>query len=81
MVTSAYTQYKQNNTPGTSTTLGDMTQYMNYVALDSSSMLDDHVGVNGAYQCGAVGVVCLKMPSGGTLFYMDYGHFPWNKCK
>lgn len=68
MVASAYDTYRQSNMVTGSTTLGALTPYMNYVALDTSSPVDDHLNRNVAYTCGA-GVTCLKMHGGGIFFY------------
>lgn len=68
MVAGAYDAYRQDNVNTTSTTIGALTQYMNYVAVDNSSSLDDHLNANVNYSCGT-NVNCLKMHGGGTFFY------------
>lgn len=69
MVATAYQLYLQNSSSATSsTTPGALTQYMNYVSVPTSGTLDDVVTQNSVYTCNS-GVTCLKLHSGGTLFY------------
>jgi prepilin-type N-terminal cleavage/methylation domain-containing protein len=66
MVSGAYQLYVRNSGASSSMTMGDLTQYMNYVALDTSSLLDDHVGSNATYDCSTI--TCLRLHGGGTIF-------------
>ena len=69
MVATAYQLYLRNSSSASSnTTAGALTQYMNYVSVPTSGTLDDVVTLNSVYTCNS-GVTCLKLHSGGTLFY------------
>lgn len=69
MVATAYQLYLRNSSSASSsTTPGALTQYMNYVSVPTSGSLDDVVTLNSVYTCNS-GVTCLKLHSGGTLFY------------
>lgn len=64
MISGGFANYKINNTVTSGTLATDVTQFMNYVALDTTSLLD------GAYGSGSVDCsvnTCLKLHSGGTL--------------
>jgi prepilin-type N-terminal cleavage/methylation domain-containing protein len=70
MVASAYNIYQQSNTVSSSTTLGVLTPYMNYVAVDTATALDDHVNANANYVCSG-SYTCLRMHSGGTVMFLN----------
>lgn len=71
LVSGAYTTYKLQNTVTSSTTMGDLTPYMNYVAIDSTSIIDRPVAGT-AYSCANVSVKCLKLHN-GAIFYYNIG--------
>ncbi len=56
------------------TKIADVQPYLNYVAIDTTSQLDDRVGANGMYDCSS-GTTCLRMHGGGTLYWPMYGSF------
>jgi prepilin-type N-terminal cleavage/methylation domain-containing protein len=61
MVSGAYSSYSlQNGAFSTSTTAGVLTQYMNYVAVDSSTTYTGMTACSGT-------VFCLKLHNGGVL--------------
>jgi prepilin-type N-terminal cleavage/methylation domain-containing protein len=63
MINGAYTTYTLQNTLTTGTTAGVLTQYMNYVSVDTAT---DY----GASQATcAAGVPCLKLHNGGIVQY------------
>lgn len=65
MVSSAYSTYRLNNS-GSSTTMGALTTYMNYVAVDSTTIIDQAAG---SYYCNGAGVTCLRLHNGAILYY------------
>ncbi len=71
MVMNAYDQYRQANSGATaSTKLDDLTPYMNYVSIDTTSTLDDRPGANASYDCSVTATyTCLKLHNGGTLYW------------
>jgi type II secretory pathway pseudopilin PulG len=65
MVSSAYQQYRFNNTATSGTTFADLTQYMNYVKYDTSSVIDQ-VPTLTTITCSAT-EFCLFLHNGGVL--------------
>ncbi len=65
-VSGAYQQYRLSQSASAGTTFGDLTPYLNYVAVDTTSHLDDHVTANADFDCSAR--ICLKLHNGGRLF-------------
>lgn len=65
-VSAAYQSYTYTSGTSGGTTFGNITPYLNYVAVDTTSSMDDHVGANANYTCA--GRTCLKMHTGGVLF-------------
>lgn len=67
MVSGAFTTYTLNTSLTSGTTGGALTQYMNYVATDTST---SYTGSGGTalQQCSATWV-CLKLHNGGVLQY------------
>jgi prepilin-type N-terminal cleavage/methylation domain-containing protein len=68
MVTGAYQLYQQRDTPSASTSMGDLTPYMNYLSIDSTHSIDAHQTA-GTYDCATVTYRCLVLHNGGKLFY------------
>lgn len=71
MLMNAYDQYRQANSGATaSTKLDDLTPYMNYVTVDTTSVLDDRPGANATYDCSVTATyTCLKLHNGGMLYW------------
>jgi len=67
MISGAYQAYQQKNTVTASTGSGDLTAYMNYVALDTTSMID-RTYMDPPEQCSAT-YPCLLLHSGARLSY------------
>lgn len=73
MILSAYDQYRlSTGTVATSTTPGALTNYMNFVSVDTSSYVDAHpnwsgLAGNGRNQC-SVSSPCLNLHNGGRLW-------------
>jgi type II secretory pathway pseudopilin PulG len=67
MVSGALMRAQVNGELTTTASFSNLTQYMNYVSVQTSGQLDDHVNANGVKDC-ASGYVCLKMHTGGVLF-------------
>lgn len=66
MVSGAYRTYKMNNTPSASTSFGNLTAYMNYVATDTTTTFDDTGGGPGTQTCA--NWYCLKLHNGALLY-------------
>lgn len=66
MVSGAYTSYALENAPSGSTKLAHLTPYMNYVAVQTSGMIDGHEQ-EGNINCSTSS--CLKLHNGGILRY------------
>ncbi len=68
MVLNAYEAYRLNNTVDATTTLGDITPYMNFVRVDTSTLIDHVYGhVSTTRSCSNAANLCLKLFSGATL--------------
>lgn len=76
MVHGAYDAYKVNNLTVPETfKLDDLLPYMNYVGRKTSGRVDDHPNIggwhgNGGYNCGSSGITCLRLHTGGVLFWV-----------
>lgn len=66
MVGAAYQQHMLNGYLSSSTKSSDYTQYMNYVAVDSTTTIDDVQG-NGTVSCSSAQFMCLKLHNGAML--------------
>lgn len=64
MISGAYQAYSAQNIPSASTRSEDLTPYMNYVKVDSTSTIDNVPGF-GSFTC--VGRPCLRLHSGAIL--------------
>jgi prepilin-type N-terminal cleavage/methylation domain-containing protein len=69
MVSQAYSILKNNNSLSSSTTMGDLTPYMNYVNVDTATSVDMPWG--GVYTCNSGGYVCLRLHTGTILEYQS----------
>jgi prepilin-type N-terminal cleavage/methylation domain-containing protein len=68
-VSEAYSVYKSTNTVTGSTRLSDIFANLNYVAVDTTSTVDDRPnGAVSAY-CGNVNFNCLRLHNGGVIYY------------
>jgi prepilin-type N-terminal cleavage/methylation domain-containing protein len=68
MIMNAYERYRaESTTVAMSTTAGALTSYMNYVAVDTSTPIDDWQG-SGTWGCTS-SVRCLVLHNGGRLAY------------
>lgn len=70
-IASAYQMVQLNSSGGVSfsTTIGALTQYMNYVAVDTTSTIDAYPGsASDTFPCSSY--TCIKLHNGG-LFMMD----------
>jgi type II secretory pathway pseudopilin PulG len=75
MIAAAYSLYiVQGNIIVSGTTNGVFAQYLNYISVDSTSLLDDAPSYNSVYNCSS-SITCLKLHSGGTLFYNPNWNF------
>lgn len=63
MVSGAFSAYQLNNTLTSGTTAGVLSQYMNYVSVDTSSTYTSLTA------CASGTYVCLKLHNGGVLHY------------
>lgn len=67
-ITAAYDAYRLNNGPvGAGVGIQDLTPYMNFLQVDTSSNVDDIFGF-GSWSCGPT-APCLKFHNGGILRY------------
>ena len=69
MISGAYQAYQQAG-DGTYTNGADLTPYMNYISVDSTSPIDAPPGY-GIVLCGDNNSTCLKMHNGGLFLYFD----------
>lgn len=68
MVSGAYQAYQMEQAPGTSTRFSNLTQYMNYVKVDNTTIVD-YVPTQPTRDCSIH--VCLKLHNGAILWYWD----------
>lgn len=72
MVAGAHTKLKYSGAMTTNTTMADLTQYMNYVGVDTTGTVDADTGGSTAITCNDGFWTCLKLHGGATLFYGTY---------
>jgi prepilin-type N-terminal cleavage/methylation domain-containing protein len=70
MVAAAYTLYGLSNTVNSSTRMGDLTPYFNYVLLNTTSTIDDKQ-TQGSLACSTAS--CLLLHNGGIIRYSNNG--------
>lgn len=68
-LTNAFQQYRLDNTVTSSTTPGALTQYMNYVSVESGTTVDWEYGSSGSATCASGTIKCLRLHSGAILLY------------
>jgi prepilin-type N-terminal cleavage/methylation domain-containing protein len=69
-ISEAFVIYKSKNAVTASTGCGDLTPYLNYVRIDTSTLMDD-VNNNAANGCYAPGGECYILHSGSALMYCN----------
>ncbi len=67
MVSAAYQQAQAAGTVNGNTQMGDLTPYMNYVRVDTSSTINDRFGW-GNQSCSSSTWICLKLHNGGIAW-------------
>jgi prepilin-type N-terminal cleavage/methylation domain-containing protein len=67
MISEAFILYQKDNVVTSSTKNGDLTQYFNYVSVDTSTVIDNQP-LGNSLTCGSSGS-CLKLHNGGILLY------------
>ena len=68
MISGAYQAYQVRNTPVATTTIADLTPYMNYVSLQTTGQIDYVQNNATPYPC-VTASPCLVLHNGGRLFY------------
>lgn len=71
----AYTQYSRSNTVSSATKTTDLTPYLNYLAVDttSSTVVDDHP-TYGSQNCNST-YTCIKLHNGGVIWFSSAASF------
>jgi prepilin-type N-terminal cleavage/methylation domain-containing protein len=72
MISGAYQQYSLHNTVTAATKISDITPYMNYVSVDTTTTVDYEQG-GSTVQCWPL--ICLRMHNGGILFFDGNDNF------
>jgi prepilin-type N-terminal cleavage/methylation domain-containing protein len=68
MITGAYQTYKLNNGANSSMKTTDLTPYMNYIATDTTTLIDqENDAANTSISCGLASSHCLKLHNGAFL--------------
>jgi prepilin-type N-terminal cleavage/methylation domain-containing protein len=70
MISGSLTAYLRNNTLTASTSAGDLTPYMNYLATDASTTID-LAQTDTTRACNGTTYGCVKLHNGGTLMWAD----------
>jgi prepilin-type N-terminal cleavage/methylation domain-containing protein len=68
MLSGAFQVYKMSSTVAATTGPADLTQFMNYVRVDTSGATIDNVPYNGSLTCNA-SAPCLRLHNGGALHF------------
>jgi len=74
MISGAYQQAQSVGDVTTNTTPGDLTPYMNYIALSTTNTIDNNIQAGGTLTC-SVGHPCLKLHNGGILWLDNVASF------
>ena len=69
MLSESYQLYALENTPGAAVTAADLTPYMNYVLVDTATLIDKVYSGAGTEDCGESNRACLKLHNGALLYY------------
>lgn len=67
----AYQAYSLRNTVAAGTEVTNLTPYMNYVRVDTTSTIDNIPAYGSTVNCGSGTNRCLRMHNGGILLYDD----------
>lgn len=67
-ISSAYSQYQLNGTVSTTTYPQQLTQYMNYVSIDTTSQMDTTPG-GLSRVCGGSSSLCLRLHNGALVYF------------
>ena len=67
-VSAAYQQLKLNSGVDENTVFGDMTPYINFVKVDSTSQIDWYNNLGGPLSCGLGPFRCLLLHNGALLY-------------
>ena len=73
MVSSAYQAHSLNNVIASNTPISTLTQYMNYVSVDTTSTIDGSPNDSASYSCATR--ICLKLHSGAIVAFGIIGGF------
>jgi prepilin-type N-terminal cleavage/methylation domain-containing protein len=65
-VSAAYRVYQLERQPSGSTNLTDLTPYLNYVSVDTTSLVDNHETNSTPVDCASA--ICLKLHNGAILY-------------
>lgn len=68
MLSGAYSAYQQSNPPGVNTGIKDLTPFLNYVKVDTTSTIDA-VQTQGTLQCAVSGGQCLVLHNGARFIF------------
>ena len=63
----AFQNYKLTNSISSSTSIGDLTPYINYVGENTTDLIDNYNGA-GSLNCSGIGV-CLQLHNGAIIYY------------
>jgi prepilin-type N-terminal cleavage/methylation domain-containing protein len=72
-VSAAYQKYQLENTPTANTKPSDLLPYLNYVKLDTASVIDHHPGASNLVCSNTI--PCIQLHNGGILLFRDESPF------
>ena len=73
MVAASYLAYQLENSLSSTTTNSDLVPFMNYVSVDTVSIIDDAATLT-SIDCSGFGPGCLRLHNGGIL-YVDWKQY------
>lgn len=65
----AYQLYKLKGQVTSATTFGNLTQYMNYLAVDTSTQLDNYQGALPVAGSSCASMPCIRLHNGSTVYW------------
>ncbi len=68
----AYEAYKRDHTPTAATEPGDLTPYLNYVRIDTGTLID-HMNTAASIHCGSR--FCLQLHNGAKIYFPPLSGF------
>lgn len=74
MIAEAYARYQQQHAISSATGPKDLTPYMNYVRVDTTSTID-HLPGYASLSCNSQGRHCLQLHNGAILRITEFNHF------